>query len=160
MSNTFSYKNFTLFAFFNFVSGNQIYHASRGLFDSDGAYYTYNSMVLAESWSRWVKPGDIATHPKPVFGGNLNSNQASSRYLEDGSYLRLRNVTLCYDLPTALLSGISVSNAKALVSGDNLLTFSKCSGMDAEVGLGAGGGSSSVKYPISRKILFGINVSF
>lgn len=160
MSNTFSYKNFTLFAFFNFVSGNLIYHASRGLFDSDGAYYTYNSMVLANGWSRWEKPGDIATHPKPVFGGNLNSNQASSRYLEDGSYLRLRNVTLSYDLPTALLSGISVSNAKVFVSGDNLLTFSKFSGMDPEVGLGAGGGTSSVKYPISRKILFGINVSF
>ena len=160
MSNTFSYKNFTLFAFFNFVSGNQIYHASRGLFDSDGAYYTYNSMVLADGWSRWEKPGDVATHPKPVFGGNMNSNQASSRYLEDGSYLRLRNVTFSYDLPAAFLSGISVANAKVFVSGDNLLTISKFSGMDPEVGLGAGGGTSSVKYPISRKILFGINVSF
>lgn len=160
MSNTFSYKNFTLFAFFNFVSGNQIYHASRGLFDSDGAYYTYNSMVLAEGWRRWQKPGDIATHPKPVFGGNLNSNQASSRYLEDGSYLRLRNVTFSYDLPTDFLSRIKVVHAKVFISGDNLITFSKFSGMDPEVGLGAGGGTSSIKYPISRKILFGVNVSF
>ena len=90
----------------------------------------------------------------------MNSNQASSRYLEDGSYVRLRNVTLSYDFPSTFLSGISVSNAKVFVSGDNLLTFSKFSGMDPEVGLGAGGGTSSVKYPISRKILFGINVSF
>ena len=51
-------------------------------------------------------------------------------------------------------------NAKVFVSGDNLLTISKFSGMDPEVGLGAGGGTSSVKYPISRKILFGVNVSF
>lgn len=160
ISNTFTYKNFTLFAFFNFVSGNQIYHASRGLFDSDGAYYTYNSMVLAQGWSRWEKPGDQATHPRPVFGGNMNSNQASSRYLEDGSYLRLRNVTFSYDLPSSFLSGVRVTYAKVFVSGDNLLTISKFSGMDPEVGLGAGGGTSSVKYPISRKILFGLNVSF
>jgi hypothetical protein len=80
--------------------------------------------------------------------------------LEDGSYLRLRNVTFSYDLPTAFLSGISVANAKVFVSGDNLFTISKFSGMDPEVGLGAGGGTSSVKYPISRKILFGINVGF
>lgn len=160
MGNTFSYRNFKLFAFFNFVSGNLIYHASRGLFDSDGAYYTFNSMVLAEGWSRWQEPGDIATHPKPVFGGNRNSNQASSRFLEDGSYLRLRNVTLSYDLPSEVLSGIRIAHAKIFISGDNLITFSKFSGMDPEVGLGAGGGTSSIKYPISRKILFGINVGF
>lgn len=160
MSNTFSYKNFTLFAFFNFVSGNLIYHSSRGLFDSDGAYYTYNSMVLAEGWSRWQQPGDIATHPKPVFGGNKNSNQASSRYLEDGSYLRLRNVTFSYDLPGDLLSSLKIARLKVFISGDNLFTFSKFSGMDPEVSLGAGGGTSSIKYPISRKIMFGVNVGF
>lgn len=160
MGNTFSYKNFKLFAFFNFVSGNLIYHSSRGLFDSDGAYYTFNSMVLAEGWSRWQESGDLATHPKPVFGGNRNSNQGSSRFLEDGSYLRLRNVTLSYDLPDDFLSRIKIAHAKIFLSGDNLITFSKFSGMDPEVGLGAGGGTSSIKYPISRKVLFGINVGF
>ena len=160
MNNTFSYANVSLSAFFNFVKGNLIYHTSRGLFDSDGAYNTYNSMVLADGWTRWEKPGDQATHPKPIFGGNNNSNQASSRYLEDGSYLRLRNVTLAYELPTELSKRLSLGHARIYLSGDNLLTFTKFSGMDPEVVLGPYGGSSSVKYPISRKILLGVNVSF
>ena len=158
MSNTFSFKGFSLFAFFNFVSGNQVYHTSRALFDSDGAYYTYNSMVLADGWNRWQKAGDIATHPKPVFGGSKNSNKTSSRYLEDGSYARLRNVTFSYELPAAFVNKFHVDNAKFFVSGDNLITLTKFSGMDPEVALGPGGGTSSVKYPISRKVLFGINI--
>ncbi len=160
MSNTLSYRNFSLSAFFNFVKGNLVYHTSRGLFDSDGAYNTYNSMLLADGWSRWEKPGDQATHPKPVFGGNNNSNQASSRYLEDGSYLRLRNVTCAYDLPTNVLEKLRIAQARIFVSGDNLLTFTKFSGMDPEVVLGPYGGSSSIKYPISRKVLLGVNLSF
>ncbi|MGV3556594.1 SusC/RagA family TonB-linked outer membrane protein [Larkinella arboricola] len=160
LSNTLSYKGFTLFAFFNFVSGNQIYHVSRQLFDSDGAYYSYNSMILADEWNRWEKPGDVATHPKPVFGGNKNSNQASSRYLEDGSYIRLRNISLSYQVPNLLAKKIKSEHLKIFVSGDNLLTFSKFSGMDPEVVLGPSGGLSSIKYPISKKLLFGINIGF
>ncbi|GAB3932592.1 TonB-dependent receptor [Larkinella terrae] len=160
LSNTLSYKGFTLFAFFNFVSGNQIYHTSRQLFDSDGAYYSYNSMVLADGWSRWEKPGDQATHPKPVFGGNKNSNQPSSRFLEDGSYIRLRNVSLSYQLPDLIAKKLRAEQVKFVISGDNLLTFSKFSGMDPEVVLGASGGISSIKYPISRKLLFGITLGF
>jgi TonB-linked SusC/RagA family outer membrane protein len=160
MSNTLSFKGFSLFAFFNFVSGNLVYHNSRALFDSDGAYYTYNSMALPEDWSRWQQRGDVATHPKPVFGGNKNSNKTSSRYLEDGSYLRLRNVTFSYELPAALLNRLKIASTKVFVSGDNLLTRTRFSGMDPEVTLGPGGGTSSVKYPISRKVLFGINLGF
>lgn len=160
ISNTFTFKKFSLFAFFNFVSGNLVYNNSRVLFDSDGAYYTFNSMVLSDGWSRWEKAGDFATHPKPVFGGNKNSNKTSSRYLEDGSYIRLRNVSISYELPTDFLNKFKIVNAKVFISGDNLLTLTKFSGMDPEVALGPGGGTSSIKYPMSRKILFGLNIDF
>lgn len=160
MTHTLGYRRFTLNLFFNFVQGGKIYHNSRQLFDSDGAYYTYNSMVPADGWSRWEKAGDVATHPRPVFGGNRNSNQASSRYLENGSYLRLRNVSLGYDLPDYLLEKVRMKYARLSVSADNLLTFTKFSGMDPEVVIGSGGGVSSIKYPISRKIMFGISVGF
>ncbi len=160
MTHTLGYRRFTLNLFFNFVQGGKIYHNSRQLFDSDGAYYTYNSMVPAAGWSRWEKAGDIATHPRPVFGGNRNSNQASSRYLEDGSYLRLRNINLGYNLPDRLLEKVRMKYARLSVSADNLLTFTGFSGMDPEVVIGSGGGVSSIKYPISRKIMFGINVGF
>jgi TonB-linked SusC/RagA family outer membrane protein len=157
-TNTFGYKAFTLSAFFNFVSGNMVFNSSRQNFDSDGAYETVNSIQMVNGWSRWTKPGDIATHPKAVFGGNKNSNKISSRYLEDGSYLRLRNVRFGYDLPKNFLSRIKVSSARVFVSGDNLWTLTKYSGMDPEIGLGPGGGNSVDRYPISRKVLFGINL--
>ncbi|WP_316833311.1 TonB-dependent receptor [Pedobacter nutrimenti] len=156
ITNTFSYKGVSLSAFFNFVYGNEVYNASRALFDSDGLYESYNAMVLKSGWSRWEKVGDIATHPKPVLGGNHDSNQSSSRYLEDGSYIRLRNVTLGYDIPTQWLSKLKIKNAKVFVSGDNLWTGTKFSGVDPEVDFSDAAGN--FKYPISRKILFGINI--
>jgi len=156
--NTFSYKGFSLSAFFNFVSGNYVYNNSRQFFDSDGLYDSYNQMVLADGWNRWKQPGDKATHPKPLLGGNKSSNQPSSRYLEDGSYIRLRNVRLAYDLPKDLLSRISISTIRVFVSGDNLWTATGFSGMDPEVDLSSG--ESGTKYPVSRKILFGVNVEF
>jgi TonB-linked SusC/RagA family outer membrane protein len=165
LTNTFSYKGISLSAFFNFVYGNEVYNNSRAYFDNDGLYESYNAMVLKSGWTRWEKVGDVATHPKPVLGGNHDSNQQSSRYLEDGSYIRLRNVTLGYQIPSNWLSKIKISSARIFVSGDNLWTGTKFSGIDPEVVLAPDDndpnvipGSSSFRYPISKKILFGINI--
>jgi len=158
ITNTFSYKGFSLSTFFNFVYGNKVYNDSRAYFDNDGLYDSYNAMVPLNGWTRWQKPGDIATEPKAIQGGNNNSNQQSTRYLENGSYLRLRNATLGYQLPTSWLTGAKIRSARIFVSGDNLVTFTKFSGVDPEVDLASG--TSSFKYPISRKLLFGINVGF
>lgn len=166
--NDFSYKNFSLTAFINFVSGNKVYNGNRELFDADGAYPQYNSMSLKDGWNRWEKEGDIATHPKAVANGNRSSNKPSSRYLEDGSYIRLRNVTLAYNLPEKINQKLKVSNVRLFVSGDNLVTLTKFSGRDPEVSTlndpdgnnGPSNGVSGTKYPISKKILFGVNVSF
>ena len=163
IGNNFSYKNFSLSTFFNFVKGGTIYNSSRELFDADGAYPQYNSMVLKDGWNRWENPGDIATHPKAVVNGNKLSNKPSSRYLEDASYLRLRNITLGYDFPSAFTKKLNIANLRVYVSGDNLFTFTKFSGMDPEVAsLDANGnnGTSGLKYPISKKILFGVNLGF
>lgn len=164
-TNTFSYKGVSLSAFFNFVYGNEVYNNSRAYFDNDGLYESYNAMVLKSGWARWEKVGDVATHPKPVLGGNHDSNQQSSRYLEDGSYIRLRNITLGYQIPSNWLSKIKISSARIFVSGDNLWTGTKFSGIDPEVVLAPDDndpnvipGSSSFRYPISKKILFGINI--
>ena len=161
-SNTLTYKSFTLSAFFNFVYGNWVYNDSRFYFDNDGLYESYNAMVLAKGWSRWEKPGDIATHPKPIVGGNKDSNQSSSRYLEDGSYIRLRNVRVGYNVPVNVVKRIGLARANVFISADNLWTGTKFTGTDPEVSLSresdnGGLGLSSMKYPISRKFLFGIN---
>jgi TonB-linked SusC/RagA family outer membrane protein len=161
ITNTFAYKNFSLSTFFNFVYGNYVYNDSRVYFDNDGLYDSYNVMVPPKGWTRWQKPGDIATEPQAIQGGNNNSNSTSSRYLENGSYLRLRNVTLGYQLPQTWLNSLKIRSARIFVSGDNLVTITKFTGTDPEVSLSDSGiGTSSFKYPISRKILFGVNVGF
>lgn len=158
--NSFSYKRFTLNAFLNFVYGNDIYHSSRRYYDSDGSYQTYNSQAPIDGWNVWKQAGDKATHPKPVDGGNKLSNEPSSRYLEDGSFLRLRNVSLAYSFPESMLQRSKVKNFKVFLSGDNIWTASRFSGMDPEVTLGVATGSSSFKYPLSRKFVLGVTMGF
>ncbi|WP_233194442.1 TonB-dependent receptor [Aquimarina sp. I32.4] len=162
-----SYKNVSLSANFNFTKGGKIYNSARELFDSDGFYSTFNQQVLINDWNRWEKPGDIATHPLAIEGGNNNSNKRSSRYLEDASYLRMANVTLSYNLPQDVLKKIGISNLNIYVSGDNLLTFTNYSGVDpavtgnpndrTNIGLS---GNPGITYPIPKRYVLGVNLSF
>lgn len=154
----FRYKNFTLTSNWSFSYGAELYNSSRNLFDSDGFYLQYNQMVLPDGWSRWEKPGDIVSHPKPRVGGYPGGNQTSSRYLEDGSYLRLNNVRLSYDFPQTPLSSLGVSNARIYLTGDNLVTFTRFSGVDPTIG--GAGGFTSIGYPIPRRFALGLNISF
>src|SRR5690606_33675919 len=90
------YKNFYLVASFAFNKGAYAYNAGRELFDSDGAYPYYIQMILQDGWSRWSEDNPHATHPASSYNGGTNSNKTSSRYLEDASFIRLRNITLGY----------------------------------------------------------------
>ncbi|PWJ60456.1 TonB-linked SusC/RagA family outer membrane protein [Dyadobacter jejuensis] len=156
-SNNLSYRGLHLDVFFTFTQGNQINHALRENLGADGAYPTTNSIALRPGDVRWEKPGDIAKYPRAVLGGNLNSNKMSSRYLENGSYIRLRNVRLGYDLPQAFIEKLKLGSLNIFVSGDNLLTWTKFSGMDPEVSLD-NPSASLTNYFISKKVLFGINI--
>jgi len=155
--NTLVYKQFKLDANLTFVSGNKIYHELRELLDNDGAYPTYNAMLLPSGWSRWEKPGDEATHPKPVLLGNKLSNKPSSRYLEDGSYLRLKYLCFSYSVPAQFVGKIGLSSALIKVAGENLWTSSSFSGMDPEVGIEGYGGTI---YPVTRRYIFGLEINF
>jgi TonB-linked SusC/RagA family outer membrane protein len=159
------YKGITLSAMGSFVAGNKIYHAARQFYDNDGAYPTYNTMDLASgpngSWVRWQQPGDIATHPQAIAGGNNGSNEASTRFIEDGSYFRLNNVTLSYDLPEKWLRKINLKHIQLYLTGENLFTITKFSGADVEVGVGNSNGTYSTDlYPSVRRFSVGLNFSF
>lgn len=160
----FSWKGLSLNAAFSYSVGNMIYHSSRQESDNDGENFSVNAMVMQKGWSRWVNPGDDATHPEPVYGGNMNSNKYSSRYLEDGSYLRLRNLTLAYDLPQGIAQKIKMHNLRVTLSMDNLFTFTKYSGADPDVPLYMGSytlpGTQYFKYPINKQYLLGLEFSF
>ncbi|MDO5035738.1 MAG: TonB-dependent receptor [Porphyromonas sp.] len=158
-STALQWKNLDMNAVFGFSYGGLIYNYSRMEYDSDGTYTDRNQMRLMPGWSRWEKEGDIATHPLPMYNGNKNSNKTSSRYLEDGSYLKLRSLSLGYNIA---LEKYKISNIRIALTGENLFTLTKYSGVDPELpshnGAVIGSVSPSV-YPSTRKFTLGVTLS-
>jgi len=158
---SFAYRKFTLSAGLSFVYGNKIYNGARQFFDNDGAYPEFNAMKLKKGWSRWEKPGDIASHPKPVWGGNKMSEKPSSRYLEDGSFLKLGSLSLSYSFPKKMLDKLQVKGLDLTLSGEKLITFTKYSGFDPEVIAGNEGSvGEGMLYPAPRRFSLGLNLTF
>lgn len=153
-----SYKEFTLSASFTFASGFYIYHSGRQNYDNDGIEIQYNSMKLKKGWSRWEKPGDIATHPEVRSGGNNLSNAVSSRYLERGDFLKLRNLSLAYTVPNKILQATGFKSANVALSAENLFTLTEFSGVDPE--LGVNGNDVGAGYSIPRRFSISINLGF
>lgn len=157
-STSLSWKDIDFSAVFGYSVGGKIYNYMRTEFDSDGAYVDRNQMKLKKGWSRWQKEGDIATHPKAIYGNKSNSNSTSSRYLETGSYLRLRNITIGYNIPIKKY----VSKVRVYASGENLFVLSGFSGVDPEVpplNDGNGLGVATSVYPQTRKFMLGLNIT-
>ena len=170
--NTFQWGGFDLSVNLNFQYGNMVYNWTRVTLDADGAYPSFNSVSHNNGlgWVRW-NPDDesthaIATHPKPKFNGIKNSNAATSRYLEDGSYLRLKNVTLGYTLPAKLLKKLHMKDCRVFVSCDNLYTLTRFSGVDPEVSIAGNldsnppAGTYNSNYPKYRYYSLGVNLKF
>ena len=156
LNNSFSYMNFSLDVYCNFVVGNSIYFGQRESIDDDGKVLSKNQMKLYKDWVRWENPGDIATHPRLLLGGNKNSSQPSSRYIEDGSFFRIQNIRFNYHIPN-VFSGINL-----YVNIENLALFSKFSGNDPDVNMESPTVGQSIfgePYGSPRKILFGINLN-
>ncbi|AZA54149.1 SusC/RagA family TonB-linked outer membrane protein [Chryseobacterium sp. G0201] len=157
-------KNFYMNASVYFSQGGQIYNSDRELFDSDGAYPYYNQMVLQNGWTRWEKPGDIATHPVASYNSSSLTNRPSSRYLEDASYVKLRSLRLGYNFPASLTEKIKMKSASIYIMGENLFTITKFSGVDPEVGVPSNqttySGRAETIYPIPRRFSLGFNFSF
>lgn len=161
-----TWKNIDLNASFGFSLGGKIYNYSRQEYDSDGAYTDRNQMKLIDGWSRWEKEGDIATHPAASYGNKSNSNKASTRYLEDGDYLKLRSLSIGYNLN---LSKYYIQNMRIYFTAENVFTLTGFSGIDPEVPAYYDGTTGTYKsigtaganlYPSTRKFMFGINLTF
>ena len=119
-------------------------------------------MKLADGWSRWEKPGDIATHPQLIAGGNNQSSSTSTRYLENGDYFKLKSLTLSYSFPKKWLDPLKIKGANLSVGGENLFTITKFSGQDPEILLSSSynGSASGFGYPTVRRFTVGLNVNF
>jgi TonB-linked SusC/RagA family outer membrane protein len=160
-STNLTWKKLDFNAVFGYSVGGKIYNYARQEYDSDGAYTDRNQMKLHEGWSRWEKPGDIATHPLPSYNNTTNSNKVSSRYIEDGDYLTLRSLTLGYNLN---LPKWQVSNLRLFISAENVFTLTDYSGVNPEVSVKSDDSSivnvvGPAAYPVTRKFIFGINIT-
>lgn len=165
-STALNYKNFDLSAVFGYSLGGKTYSYFRQEFDSDGAYAgDRNQMKLQKGWSRWEKPGDIATHPVAKYNNQDKGQLASSRYLEDNDYLKLRSLTFGYNFK---LPEWGIQNLRVYFTGENLFTITDYSGVDPEVpadlnpeGNRSVMGTAGVSvYPSVRKFMFGLNLTF
>lgn len=154
-TNNLSWKRIDLNMFIQGSYGNDIYNATRidleGMFDSKNQ----STAVLR----RWKKPGDITDIPK---AGNINNVRNSSRFVEDGSYVRLKSITLSYNLLTAADKFKGIRGLQLFVTGRNLITLTNYSGFDPEVNAY---GNSAVElgidygtYPQSRSVVVGLNL--
>jgi TonB-linked SusC/RagA family outer membrane protein len=158
LTNTFSFKGLELRGFLQFNQGNQIYNALY-LYANDGGYYYDNK--LASVMNRWQKPGDITNVPRASADDESGSRMVSSRSIENGSYVRLQELTLGYTLPEKLSGAAGARNTQIYISGRNLHTWTKYSGYNPDVNSAGGNANISLgtdfyAYPLARSWMIGI----
>ncbi len=153
----FSYKGITLDAQFSFTFGNYLRDGWIHFYFSDGFNPNYNRQ--ARALDRWQNPGDVTNVPRYVFGGNMGSYQHSTRFLYKGDFIRLRALSLSYDLPQPILTRAGIKSTRVYVRGTNLfrLTFDKDLPMDPELGIS---GQQDLNPFINQVFTAGLNLNF
>ena len=157
LTNDFTYKNFTLSVFFQGSYGNDIYNASR--IETEGMYDGKNQSTAV--LNRWRKPGDITDIPRAV--RSSDNIKASSRWVEDGSYLRLKTLTLAYNLSNDELLRYGIRKIQPYFTAQNLWTLTNYKGFDPEVNQGLSGPTMGIDwgtYPQTKTFIFGLNIDF
>jgi hypothetical protein len=123
LTNRFEFKGIYLSANLYYSTGNNLYDTWGGYTMSDGRYNFGVSNGYATLYNRWQKAGDISENPKNVYGNTSLSASNSTRRLYSGEYIRLRDLTLGYNLPGALLSKARIASANIYVKGNNIWTW-------------------------------------
>jgi TonB-dependent starch-binding outer membrane protein SusC len=162
ITNNINAYGFDLSFFFQFSVGNMVYNNTRAF--SEGMNSIFGQAATVRD--RWTpdNPTTDTNFPRAVFGDPNNNRRVSDRFLEDASYLRLKNLTLGYRLPSSIVSKVGFSSLRIYVSGQNLLTFTNYSGFDPEVSTFAttntAPGTDFLTFPQARTMIVGLNVGF
>lgn len=161
LNNTFSYKGIELSVLFQGVFGNQVMNGAGGFMS---ASFDWFDNQTKDQLNRWQKPGDITNVPQLRLGYG-NGIGASSRYVEDASYVRLKNLTIAYNVDSKILSKLKIRSARVYMSGVNLATFTNYSGWDPEVNTDYRAGNRNqggdfYAAPQIKSLTFGINLGF
>lgn len=159
------YRNFDLSVFFQGTYGNKIYVQINQ--DIEGFYrgFTVTQRYFDE---RWTGEGTSNTQPRPSWTSKSNNARPSSRFLEDGSYLRLKNLQLGYSIPQTILSATGLNKTRIYISGTNLLSLTKYSGLDSEMTVSDNSKSEGAlaagidwgTYPSAMVFMLGIDITF
>ncbi len=154
---SFAWKGFSASAFFEFKAGNKVFLVNEWSYlNSDGSEMTMNQMASSNNY--WKKPGDTGVQPKPVAGQSVSNDATlSTRWLADGSYLRVKDVTISYSLQERALKKLKVKGLKFYVSGLNLYCFNDVNFWDPEQGIT---GLTAGTYPLTKSVVGGIELSF
>lgn len=159
LTNSINYKGFGLFVFLQGTQGNDMLNVTR--IETEGMIDPKNQSFAVVN--RWRQPGDITNIPRASWSNSDNS-RVSTRFIEDGSYLRFKTITLSYDLSQNILDKLGITSLKIYGTGENIFTITNYSGFDPEVN--AYGGSNTIQgidfgtYPQTRNLILGINVTF
>ncbi|MCI1186991.1 TonB-dependent receptor [Hymenobacter sp. DH14] len=160
VTNTFTFKGLELSIFFQGSFGNDIYNQNRETLESMSNPNNQTTRVL----NRWTPTNTNTDVPRAIAADPNGNARYSDRFIEDGSYVRLKNLTLAYNLPTSLIKHAALSNLRLYVTGQNLVTWTHYSGYDPEVSSDpfstTGQGRDFGVYPQSRTYTVGLNASF
>ena len=156
MTNTISWKGLNLSFMITGSVGNDIYNASR--IEMVGMYNGNNQ--ITDVLRRWKVPGQVTDIPK---AGELDNIRASTRWIEDGSYLKIKNITLSYNVHHPKLKKINIERIQPYITLDNMITFTNYSGYDPEMSQYTSATSMGVDwgtYPNVKTVTFGVNIDF
>ncbi|MDF7812183.1 TonB-dependent receptor [Hymenobacter sp. YC55] len=154
VTNTLTFKNFDLSFFIQGSQGNDIYNLNRYITEN-ALYGTTNGTTRI--LNRWTGPGTSNDVPRAIVGDPNNNLRVSTHYIEDGSFVRLKNLTFGYTLPKSVMNRISASQLRVYFTAQNLLTLTKYTGYDPEV---SGSGVDLGIYPQARVFTGGLSIGF
>lgn len=160
ITNNLFYKGFDLTVFFQFSVGNKVLNFSKATFVNMGADIENNQSV--EALRRWQEPGDITDVPRYELGSTLN-NLHSNRLIEDGSYLRLKSLSMGYNFPARITNTLMLKQLRLYVTATNIWTYTKYTGADPEVstldGSASAPGIDFFTLPQVKTISVGLNAT-
>ncbi len=160
LNNRFSWKGLALTIFFQYSYGNDIFNGTRVYLESMKGSDNQFATVL----DRWREPGDITNVPRATNSDRNENNRHSSRFVEDGSYLKLKNLRLSYNLPQNLITRLGLTRMEIYLVGQNLWTLTDYTGMDPEVNYAGQDvtrlGTDFFTYPQSKSLSLGFSMNF
>jgi TonB-linked SusC/RagA family outer membrane protein len=162
LTTTITWKRFDLTSFFQFSKGNDVFNGMRVFADEGG--YNYDNK-FKNVLKRWQQPGDITDEPRASFYGESQARLISDRFIEDGSYLRLQDLTIGYQLPDNFVSRLGLSTGRIYVRGQNIWTSTDYTGYNPEVNSNGSTSNASLAtdfyaYPLARTWSFGVQAGW